>query len=113
MLGAFDVNGLVSAERLELKMLGPCKAKEIGGGNLVVRRSRKSSLIHLFKPTHAGALTVESIEGDVVELEHTTAKIVRGNHVTIGQGCEIGRVEYTHTLNIHKSAVVQEMVRQD
>ncbi|MBO9599959.1 MAG: hypothetical protein J7559_19320 [Cohnella sp.] len=112
MLGAFDVNGLVSAEQLELKMFGPCKAKEIGGGRLVVRRSRKSSVVHLFKPSNAGVLIADSIEGDVVELEHTKARVVRGNHVTIGQGCEIGRVEYTQTLKIHTQAVVKEMVRQ-
>ncbi|WP_027085632.1 hypothetical protein [Cohnella panacarvi] len=112
MLGAFDVHGLVSAERLELKMLGSCKAKEIGGGRLVVRRSRKSALIHLFKPSSVGSLVADSIEGDVVELEHTTAQVVRGNHVTIGAGCQIGRVEYTQTLDVHKNAVVQEMVRQ-
>ena len=111
--GAFDVNGLVSAERLELKMYGPCKAKEIGGGRLVAKRSRKSALLNLFKTSNAGALVADSIEGDIVELEHTTAQVVRGNQVTIGQGCRIGRVEYTQTLNIHKSAVVQEMVRQE
>ncbi len=111
--GAFDVSGLVSAERLELKMYGPCKAQEIGGGRLVVKRSRKSALLHLFKPSNAGALIADSIEGDVVELEHTTVEVVRGNHVTIGQGCTVGRVEYSQTLHIHKSAVVQEMVRQE
>lgn len=112
MHGAFNVNGLVSAEQMELKMFGPCKAREIGGGKLVVKRSRASSLIHLFKPSSAGDLVADSVEGDVVELEHTTVQVVRGNHVTIGAACRIDRVEYTQTLNIHKNAVVQEIVRQ-
>lgn len=111
MHGAFQVNGLVSAEQLELKMFGSCNAREIGGGKLVVKRSRTSSIIHLFKPSSAGDLVAGSIEGDVIELEHTRAEVVRGNHVTIGAGCEIGRVEYTQTLNVHKNAVVKDMVR--
>jgi cytoskeletal protein CcmA (bactofilin family) len=110
--GAFSVNGLVSAEQLELKMYGPCRAKEIGGGTLIVKRSRAASLIHLFKSKSAGILTAESIEGDIVDLQHTIAGTVRGNQVTIGPGCVIDRVEYAQTLNIHKSAKVKEMIRQ-
>lgn len=110
--GGFQVNGLVSAERLELKMYGPCQAREIGGGTITVKRSKASSLIHLFRSKSPGVLTTESIEGDVVDVQHTTAGVVRGNHVTIGTGCHIGRVEYGTTINIHKSAVVKDIVRQ-
>ena len=39
-------------------------------------------------------LKAETIEGDDVYLEHTTAQVVRGNTVTIGEGCEIDLVEY-------------------
>ncbi|MFD0675060.1 bactofilin [Cohnella sp. GCM10027633] len=110
--GAFTVNGLASAERLELRMYGPCRAKEIGGGTITVKRSRASTLVHLFSPDSAGDLTADSIEGDEVSLQHTKAGIVRGNRVTIGPGCEIGRVEYAKTLDIHKNAKVGEVIRQ-
>lgn len=109
--GAFDVNGLLSAERFDLRMYGPCRAKEIGGGSINVRRSRKSAFIHLFDSDSAGHLTADAIEGDEVSLQHTKAGVVRGNRVTIGPGCEIGRVEYAKTLDIHKSAKVGEMIR--
>jgi cytoskeletal protein CcmA (bactofilin family) len=39
-------------------------------------------------------LEAEIIEGDEIMLENTTAKIVRGNNVMLGAGCDIGTVEY-------------------
>lgn len=110
--GGFQVNGLVSAERLVLKMYGPCVAREIGGGTITVKRSKASSLIHLFRSKSSGVLTTDSIEADVVDIQHTAAGVVRGNHVTIGAGCRVDRVEYAATINIHKNAVVKDIVRQ-
>jgi len=110
--GAFSVPGLLSSERMEVKMFGPCKAGEIGGSNLRVRRSRASKLLHLFKPGGPVELTADLIEGDTVDLEYTIAEVVRGNRVTIGPGCRIGRVEFRGEFTAHKSASVKESVRQ-
>ncbi|TVX98618.1 hypothetical protein [Cohnella terricola] len=110
--GAFNIPGLLSSERMEVQMFGSCKAAEIGGSNLRVRRSRKSKLLHLFKPGGPIELTADLIEGDTVDLEYTIAEVVRGNRVTIGPGCRIGRVEYRGDYTAHKSASVKESVRQ-
>ena len=39
------------------------------------------------------------IEGDDVDLEYTQADVVRGRRVRIGEGCSIGRVEYSESLD--------------
>jgi len=105
--GGFAIDGLLSADTLDVKMYGPCSAREIGGTLLRVRRSRATRLLQLFKSNDNALLTTDQIEGDKVELEHTIAAVVRGNQVSIGAGCHIERVEYRDTLNIHKSAVVK------
>lgn len=110
--GAFGVSGLLSADWLEVKMYGPCRAREIGGTTLRVKRSRATMLLIMFKSIGHAVLTADQIEGDKVELEHTVATVVRGNNVSIGPGCEIGRVEYRDSLDIHKSATVKESVQQ-
>lgn len=110
--GAFDVEGLVSAEWMDIRFFGPCRAREIGGGKLRARRSRTTKLINLIKSRGQAALAASVIEGDDVELEHTTADVVRGNRVSIGPGCRIGRVEYRDSLSAHKSAVVGEVFQQ-
>jgi cytoskeletal protein CcmA (bactofilin family) len=111
VFGAVQIDGLLSAETLEVSMFGPCKAREIGGGTLRVKRSKYTVFERLLRPKQVAVLSAQSIEGDVVELEHTNASIVRGNRVKIGAGCEIDRVEYRDKLYIHKSAVVKDKIR--
>ncbi|MFC5402995.1 hypothetical protein [Cohnella soli] len=109
--GAFTVAGLVSGESVKVNLYGPCTAKEVGGASVKIQRSRSSKLVNMFRPGHA-ELRVEQIEGDTLVLEHTKASVVRGHDVTIGPGCEIGLVEYKHTLTVHKSSVVKESIKR-
>ncbi|MCD9023884.1 hypothetical protein [Cohnella silvisoli] len=111
VFGAFQIDGLLSAEKLEVSMYGPCVAREIGGGTLRFKRSKATVFKRLINSEDVAALSAQSIEGDVVDLEHTSASLVRGNNVKIGSGCEIDRVEYRDTLDIHKSAIVKEKIK--
>lgn len=103
----FSIGGLLNADLIDIKMYGECKAKEIGGQTITVKYNGSligSLLKSLFKPQ----LETDLIEGDIVELENTIAKIVRGNQVKIGSNCEIGLVEYTGEFSMDKKAVVAE-----
>lgn len=103
----FSIGGLLNADLIDIKMYGECKAKEIGGQTITVKYN--SSLIgSLLKPLFKPQLETDLIEGDIVELENTIAKIVRGNQVKIGSNCEIGLVEYTGEFSMDKKAVVAE-----
>jgi len=108
--GGIQVQGLLSAERLQLRMLGPCQAREIGGGNLDVKRSIGTIWKQWFGQDSQVVLLAEVIEGDVLNLDYTKAGIVRGKDVVIGQGCEIGRVEYWGSLEVHPEASVKEQI---
>jgi hypothetical protein len=46
------------------------------------------------------------IEGDFIDLEYTTADIIRGNIVIIGPGCNVGRIEYRDQITVHPEAKV-------
>ncbi|MFC5469979.1 bactofilin [Cohnella suwonensis] len=109
--GAFAVAGLVSGEKVDVKLFGPCVAKEVGGASVKIKRSGASKLVNMFRPGNA-SLKAEQIEGDTLELEHTKASVVRGQRVTIGPGCEIGLVEYKDSLTVHKSSVVKESFKR-
>ncbi|QJC53515.1 hypothetical protein HGI30_19545 [Paenibacillus albicereus] len=87
-------------------------------GELVGRRvevSRPGWLARLFgtvfRSVRPARLDARRIEGAVVRLERTRADTVRGGSVTIGEGCEIGRVDYTEELTVHPGAVVKERRR--
>ncbi len=97
--GAFRIDGTLNAGDVSVNLYGPSNVKEIGGGKISVRKGGSRSvgiLTTLFLPIVYGKahLIVDTIEGDEVSIEHTTAKAVRGGTVVIGDGCEIDLVEY-------------------
>jgi cytoskeletal protein CcmA (bactofilin family) len=112
--GPLTVGGLCSAERIDITLSGrTSRIKEIGCGTLTVHRRFASAFFgQIFNAFSSKKLLVDSIEGDEIYLEYTEAKIVRGNHVTIGPGCSIGRVAYKMDYKKDEKAVVQSAVKE-
>jgi cytoskeletal protein CcmA (bactofilin family) len=111
--GGFDIGGLLNAGRIEIVLYGGGKAREIGGETIEVKRqSFRFNLAQFVKSLFSipveQILTAETIEGDDLDLEFTKAKVVRGNNVKIGPGCEIDLVEYKNGLEISPEAKVKE-----
>lgn len=108
--GAFTVTGLLNAGVVDVKLYGPCSAREIGGERITVRQPGGgfSSFTQIFTFWAEKRLTADTIEGDDVTLELTSAKIVRGRNVSIGEGCRVDLVEYSGTYTIAPGATVGE-----
>ncbi|MFX3633966.1 MAG: hypothetical protein ACE3L7_26785 [Candidatus Pristimantibacillus sp.] len=111
LAGGANVEGLLSAERLDISLFGPSWAKEVGGSKIVIKSSIAGNLLKLIKPKDIVLFKAVLIEGDHVELHQTKAEIVRGDHVIIGNHCEIQTVEYRDTLEIHKNAIVRNQIK--
>ncbi len=105
--GVFTVAGLLNAGSVDVRLYGPCSAREIGGESVIITQSRSgfADIVNLFteKRLHVG-----TIEADTVTLENTTAQIVRGGNVVLGTGCDIAVVEYTGTYSQAADARVGE-----
>jgi Integral membrane protein CcmA involved in cell shape determination len=107
--GIFQIGGLLNAGQLTVRLYRDCSAHEIGGGQIIIRKARLLHPLSLFfKPFSSARLKVSILEGDHIYLENTIADIVRGKHIVIGPGCEIGLVEYKEHLEQRKDAVVRE-----
>ena len=104
----FTIGGLLNADQINITIYGDCKAKEIGGQTIIVKQHKGSLLGTLFKPFLKTQLETELMEADKIDIENTSAKIVRGNNVKIGANCNIGLVEYTEELLIDAKAIVGE-----
>ncbi len=107
--GRFEVDGLLNAENVDVHLdWSTSKAKEIGGESITVMNGTKGfSLISIVTlGTHSPRLEADLIEGERIILENTTAKAVRGTHITIGDGCDIGVVEYKGAYHKSGSAKV-------
>jgi cytoskeletal protein CcmA (bactofilin family) len=107
--GAFTIGGLLNGDRITIELQGKSKVKEIGGETITVKRSGPS-ILNLDKviKSLSKELEAELIEGDQVKLEYTKAKVVRGNNVEIGPGCEIELVEYGNDLQVSEKAKVKK-----
>lgn len=104
--GTVKMEGELNAEKIEMNPLWRCFIREMGGQQITVKKVHSiSSWLKPFTPT---GLKVDSIEGDDIVLEMTTAKVVRGARVKIGPKCEIDLVEYKDTFEKDSSAVVKE-----
>ena len=98
--GSAEIEGALNAGDVSIKMYGPVRIGEIGGEKIAVHKGHESTLGRIASAVltplglHDARLVAETIEGDEIYLEHTSAKVVRGGRVTIGKGCEIDRLEY-------------------
>jgi cytoskeletal protein CcmA (bactofilin family) len=115
--GAFVVNGLINAGKLLAKLAGKSSADEIGGEEIIVKRENSVHSFKMFGVNLAAlaglssTLTVNAVEGSRVYLENTFAKVVRGENVEIGTGCDIERVEYSGTLMVDDGAKVGDRIK--
>ncbi|WP_421383270.1 polymer-forming cytoskeletal protein [Bacillus salacetis] len=107
--GAFTIGGLLNGDRIDIELQGKSKVKEIGGETITVKRS-SPSLLKLDKliKSWSKELHADLIEGDQIKLQYTKAKVVRGNNVEIGPGCEIELVEYGNDLQVSDKATVDK-----
>lgn len=110
--GTFTIEGLLNAGELKLSLYGSSRAREIGGEKITVKRKGKYDLLGLKDKImslsgQSKELTADIIEGDDVYLENTQAKVVRGNNIEIGPGCEIELVEYKDSFKQDEKAEVE------
>lgn len=107
--GGFEIKGLLTADTIRVGLrFGQSTAEEIGGGKITITK-KKNSLLPFGK--EIGSLTAKVIEGDEIQLENTTADIVRGNNVKIGPGCQIGLVEYRNDLTHDPGSSIKIMTK--
>lgn len=104
--GRFTVNGMLNAGNIDLRIHGRSAVSEIGCERMVLRVPE--GITAIFSAFTDRRLTVDTIEGDELELINTTAKVVRGARVTLGEGCQVDLVEYTDVLQKLAGAQVRE-----
>ncbi len=109
--GAFEIGGLLNADNIDIRMKGYCSVAEIGGEKISIREGEEFfNLVRMISSVFSTrqGMKCSIIEGDDIYLEDTRAKIVRGNNVTIGKGCEIELLEYRNEINIYDDRCVKE-----
>lgn len=92
--GKVNINGLLTAEEIDLKLFWNSTIHEVGGHKVKIEPAEKM-VMKLIAKFIKPKLKVDVIEADEVSITYTKAKIVRGANVWLGDGCEVDLIEYT------------------
>ncbi len=115
--GGVSVGGLLNAENIDIIISQAVGSKigQIGGGSITIK-SRNGSfgkVLFIFPIGHknGGYLETSLIEADRVEIENVKADMIRTIDAVIGDGCEIGTLEYSGEIEISENAKVDNIVK--
>ena len=109
--GTLDVEGVLSADDIEILMSSGCGIREVCGHSLKLRRRSSSVFMSIFKARRNG-FKANSIECDVVDIEHAKVGSISADRVVLGDGCEIDRVEYISSADISPKARIGQLVKR-
>jgi cytoskeletal protein CcmA (bactofilin family) len=112
--GAFTIKGLLNIGTADIVPYADCKAPEIGGEKIMVRKfNRPFGLTKWFKflSSYEAEVVTDMMEGDDLDIETANIKVVRGNSVKLGQSAAIDRVEYRDHFEKHEQSLVKEEVK--
>lgn len=115
--GLLNCGGLLNAENVYIMLSRSMEINSIGGGSITVKLDENNAggifkrLVRAVFNTSAAScdamLNVPSgIEGDTVSLEYVESPQVSGRCVIIGDGCRIGLVQYSESIEISEKAEV-------
>jgi cytoskeletal protein CcmA (bactofilin family) len=108
MTGGIFVGGLLRCRSIliALKIDADNYVREIHSNQITVKKKRA-----LFHQGPIVNFQADLIAGGDIDLEYTTARVVRGNHVTIGPGCKIDRIEYSDNYSSSRHTEVGRAIR--
>lgn len=109
--GRFAVRGALEAGDIDLRLHGRSSATEVTCTRMVLRVPEGISAV--FSAFADRELAANTVRGGELELISVVASLVSGAKVTLGEGCRVGRVEYSKTLQKLGGALVTEEMQVD
>lgn len=109
----------INAEKVVIECCGAgshCEFNEIGASSVSINSYSEASRPYIYRlfgkfTGYSSRGIGKLIEGDDICIRNATITTVRGTRIKIEEGCEINRVEYTESIEIHESARVNEVIK--
>jgi cytoskeletal protein CcmA (bactofilin family) len=109
--GQIKIGGQLNADAIRINTYYKSEINEIVGSAIEVKRSGNivtETIAKVLDTVFVNNLAVNTIEGDSISIDHTNARVVRGENIVIGENCDVELIEYTDTLKQHPRAKVGE-----
>ena len=114
--GQIKINGQLNADAIRINTFFKSEINEIVGSAIEIRRSGNvvtEIISKVMDTVGVNNLAVNTIEGDNISIDYTDARIIRGEHIVIGEHCDVGLVEYSGSLKQHPRAKIGETRKMD
>jgi cytoskeletal protein CcmA (bactofilin family) len=121
--GLLNVDG-INAETIYIHPTIDSKVNQLMGSNIIISGAFPTSIDfrgipksldenEYFKASQGSVskMQVNSIEGDIIQLDHVIAHTVSGDSVIIGDFCEIECVEYKNNIKISPNSIVKDIIK--
>jgi cytoskeletal protein CcmA (bactofilin family) len=116
--GGIKIGGMLNAGEISIVYDGDCGVKEIGGDTIMIKEGDiflntflETILSPFIKAKKNRKMTIDTIEGDDINLSDVIVRVVRGRKVIIGNGCEIDTIEYNEECQVNANAKVQNSIK--
>jgi len=100
--GQIKAKDFINAERIRLAPSGRSEFKGMGASEVEIRHLPQNNM-GLFS---LNKVKGEQIEAERIYVEYARIEKISGRDIVIGPECEIGVVEYTNSVEIHKNSIV-------
>ncbi|WP_042199712.1 hypothetical protein [Paenibacillus camerounensis] len=107
--GAVQLDRLTASESVIIRLSAGSRINQLKTEGTLTVSSILPNFSFITKPFHR--LNCRLLEGDSIQLEHTTAERVCGSRITIGPGCRIQEVRYSESLHIDKASTVNTVIK--
>jgi len=114
--GQIKIGGQLNGDAIRINTFYKSEINEIVGSAIDIKRSGNvvtEILSKVLDTVRINNLAVNTIEGDSISIDYTDARVVRGEHIVIGEHCDVGLVEYSASLKQHPRAKVGETRKMD
>ncbi len=110
----------VNADRIFLLTRASIHVGQLTGTSVIIKRDFKADKAYKGIPKTVAykrqnrpnqMAYIRAIEADHVETEYTSAELISGDDIIIGDLCIIDRVEYRRSIAISEKAIVNEVVK--
>lgn len=101
----------IESEKIDLTFNKKTILKEIKAKEINIIGAKSKGFLGKVLSGGRSLIEIDNIDGNDITLENIEAKLVKGHNITIGENCNISKIEYTGEVSINSKSKVNEKIK--